>query len=177
MFKPSHSLPRRRCKVTWPDNHHQSKMRRDPRPNAAAEVGFKEVIMVELSKSAKIRVLVVGLLLVKLALLLFFYHPVLGRASLPASMPPEATQLHLSGFQAPETPAELQRTAVGQPQVETTSAEPGRAENSPGETPWEAVKQLAARRSSNAPPWPSRKFSYASGKSSWRCSKHLSAIS
>jgi len=100
--------------------------------------------MVELSKSAKIRMLVVGLLLVKLALLLFFYHPVLGRSLSPASMPPEAAQSQRSGFQAPETSAALPRTAVGQSQVETAAAEPGRVENPPGEPSWELVKQLAA---------------------------------
>jgi flagellar motility protein MotE (MotC chaperone) len=109
-----------------------------------SQAGSKEIIMVELSKSAKIRMLVVGLLLVKLALLLLYYHPVLDRSPSPTSPPLEATRPHLSSLQAPETPAELQRPAAGLPQVDAATAEPGRADNPPSAPPWESVKQLAA---------------------------------
>jgi flagellar motility protein MotE (MotC chaperone) len=100
--------------------------------------------MVELSKSAKIRVLVIGLLLVKLALLLLFYHPMLGRSSSPASIPGEASQAMPAVPQDHEKSVELQRTTTEPSQTETASAESGRADNALGGTTWESVKQLAA---------------------------------
>jgi flagellar motility protein MotE (MotC chaperone) len=99
--------------------------------------------MVELSKSAKIRMLVTGLLLVKLALLLLFYHPVLGRSSSPATTPGEASQATPGVPPAHEKAAELQGTSLEQPQSEAPAAEPGCADNPLGETTWESVKQLA----------------------------------
>jgi flagellar motility protein MotE (MotC chaperone) len=99
--------------------------------------------MVELSKSAKIRMLVTGLLLVKLALLLLFYHPVLGRSSSPATTPGEASQATPGVPPAHEKAAELQGMSLEQPQSEVPAAEPGCADNPLGETTWESVKQLA----------------------------------
>lgn len=90
--------------------------------------------MVELSKMGKLRVLVVGVLLVKLALLLSFYHPVLWPASPPASAAQPTAHASSSPLQA--------ATATSTPPPEASS--PASPEMPVGDSAWEPVKQLAA---------------------------------
>jgi len=118
--------------------------------------------MLELSKSAKLRMLILGLVLVKLALLLFFYHPVFALSSPRSStlqdtaspVRTRAQRPEVSGSTAASTetpgrkeigtaPLLLQRTAAGQPQTEGPLAETALQGDHPGESPWESVKQLA----------------------------------
>jgi flagellar motility protein MotE (MotC chaperone) len=128
------------------------------------KVHIEERCMLELSKSAKLRMLILGLMLVKLALLLFFYHPVFGLSSPPANPLQDTTSPARARAQRPEgggstagsteTPGRKEpstalpflspRTAAGQPQTDgafTETAPPG---DQAGESPWESVKQLAA---------------------------------
>ena len=118
--------------------------------------------MLELSKSAKLRMLIVGLVLVKLALLLFFYHPVFGVSSplsgtlqdtaSPARARAQRPEVSGSTAGSTETPGRketgtaplpLQRTAAGQPQTEGPLAGTALQGDHAGESPWESVKQLA----------------------------------
>ena len=94
--------------------------------------------MLDLSKSARVRVLVLGLLLVKLALFLLFYHPVLVLSSQPSVAPQGPAQPLVSQPQAPgmRTPAEGGR---GTAAVPAAGAFQG---GHPSESPWPAVKQL-----------------------------------
>ena len=119
--------------------------------------------MLELSKSAKLRMLILGLMLVKLALLLFFYHPVFGLSSPPSSTLQDAASAVRARAQQPEAsgstagstetpgrketgtaPLLLKRIAAGQPQTEGALAETALPGDHAGESPWESVKQLAA---------------------------------
>lgn len=119
--------------------------------------------MLELSKSSKLRMLIVGLVLVKLALLLFFYHLVFGVSSplsgtlqdtaSPARARPQRPEVSGSTAGSTETPGHketgtaplpLQRTAAGQPQTEGPLAETALQGDHAGESPWESVKELAA---------------------------------
>jgi hypothetical protein len=65
-------------------------------------VRIEEQCMPELSKSAKLRMLILGLMLVKLALLLFFYHPVFGLSSPPSTTPQDTTSPARARAQRPE---------------------------------------------------------------------------
>jgi flagellar motility protein MotE (MotC chaperone) len=127
-------------------------------------VHIEERCMLELSKSAKLRMLILGVMLVKLALLLFFYHPVFGLSSLPSSPLQDTTSPVRARAQRPdvggstagstETPGRKvpgtalpllsQPTAAGQQQTEGAFTETALQGDQTGESPWESVKQLAA---------------------------------
>lgn len=96
--------------------------------------------MPEVSKSARFHVLVLGLLLLKVALFLFLYHPVLGVSPQPAIAP------HGPAHPPPSQP---QAPTSGQAEAsdrETAAAPSGAAlqADHTSDSPWHAVKQLLA---------------------------------
>jgi hypothetical protein len=104
----------------------------------------EEIIMVELSKLGKVRVLIVGLLLVKLALLFSFYDPLLWRSS------PAGTAAQPAAHSAPSHRPASDTAFTSQPdspmpfQTESASLTPAPQSIWGSETLWSPVKQLAA---------------------------------
>lgn len=100
--------------------------------------------MLELSKLRKLRLLVGGLLLVKLALLLFFYHPVLGRSPTPVTSTQLTAAAPSSQLQASDA------TSFPQPESSLLSQRadsPGASALQGvhvGDATWESVRQLVA---------------------------------
>jgi len=100
--------------------------------------------MVELSRLGKVRLLVVGLLLVKLALLFFFYPPVLWRSSHAVTAAQSAARPSPSRLPASDTASASQPDAFVPFQTERSSLTPVPQDAGVGDTLWEPVKQLVA---------------------------------
>ena len=110
--------------------------------------------MLELPKSARFRMLIVGVMLVKLALFLFLYQPVLGLSPQPSIAPQEATAAPpspLPALRSGAPPAEDSKVTPPPPRGSLGSApmlgvlaEPSVQGNPAEPSPWRSVKELAA---------------------------------
>lgn len=100
--------------------------------------------MLELSKLRKLRLLVGGLLLVKLALLLFFYHPVLGRSPTPVTSTQLAAPVPSSQLQASDATSFLQPESFSPSQTDGSPGTSALQDIHVGDATWEPVKQLVA---------------------------------
>ena len=100
--------------------------------------------MLELSKLRKLRLLVGGLLLVKLALLLFFYHPLLWRASEPITSAQPTVYASPSRQQATDASSAPQPDSCSSLQTDSPPGTPVLQDTPAGSFSWEPVKQLVA---------------------------------
>ena len=100
--------------------------------------------MLELSKLRNLRLLVGGLLLVKLALLLFFYHPVLWSASDPVTSAQPTMPASASRHQAVDNSSSLKPDSLSSLQTESFTGTPTEQDTQSGSSSWEPVQQLVA---------------------------------
>jgi flagellar motility protein MotE (MotC chaperone) len=104
----------------------------------------EETVMSELSKLGKLRMLVIGVLLVKLALLLFLYRPVFWRASPPVATAQAVTDTSPSRVQAVDTASTSRPASPAPPQTEDLPMMPVAPASGVSDPSWESVRQLAA---------------------------------